>query len=127
MTQRKTLGIPPEIPPGTARQGRCEAKKKLRHSADEAMRKRGGGGGRTSKARGKSTLPETIFQIGGIDALAGVFGRLPPRDCRVQSVPASAAKWPCWHERSMLCWMLYRSATLNGARAIRSELCQPNY
>ena len=37
MTQKKILALLAEIP---------EAKKKLRHSADEAMRKRGGGGER---------------------------------------------------------------------------------
>jgi len=60
LTQKKKLVVHLEIP---------EAKKKLRRSADEAMRN--GGGGKLSIVGGKSTLPETSFPIIGIDASAG--------------------------------------------------------
>jgi len=48
MTQKKILALQAEIP---------EAKKKLRHSADDSMRKRGGGDNLTMVG-GKSTLAE---------------------------------------------------------------------
>ena len=44
MAQNKKLAVQPEIPAGIARQGRGEAKKKARASADKAINNGGGGG-----------------------------------------------------------------------------------
>jgi signal transduction histidine kinase len=69
LAQKKKLVVQPEIPPGTAchivpvflREGRCEAKKKPRGSADEAIRKKGGVG-KLSKVGGKSTKPSKLTE-----------------------------------------------------------------
>jgi len=72
MTQKKKLVIPPEIP---------EAKKKVRGSVNEAMRKRGGGG-KISMIGGKVTLTITKFPSNEIVLKVPsdnpVFQYLPP-------------------------------------------------
>ena len=70
MAQKKKLAEQLEIHPGTARQGRVEAKKKAHASEDKAI-KNGGIKDKLLKKAGKSAPPQISFPIVGSGASAG--------------------------------------------------------